>query len=79
MELMDHEQIRVNESIACTTWPGFGEVRQAIPAARFSVSPSEIKRPAPRLGEHSREILTGLGYDEHRCDTLISNGVVATL
>ncbi len=79
MELMDHEQIRVNGSIAHTTWPGFGEVRQPIPAARFSVSPSEIKRPAPRLGEHSREILADLGYDEDRCDTLISSGVVAAL
>lgn len=79
MELMDHEQIRVNESIARTTWPGFGEVRQAIPAAHFSHSPSEIKRPAPRLGEHSREILAGLGYDEDRCQTLIGSGVVAAL
>jgi crotonobetainyl-CoA:carnitine CoA-transferase CaiB-like acyl-CoA transferase len=79
MELMDHEQIRANESIAHTIWPGFGEVRQAIPAARFSVSPSAVKRPAPRLGEHSREILAGLGYDEDRCETLITTGVVATL
>ena len=77
MELMDHEQIRVNESIARTLWPGFGEVRQAVPAARFSLSPSEIRRPAPRLGEHSREILAGLGYDEARCEALIGAGVVA--
>jgi crotonobetainyl-CoA:carnitine CoA-transferase CaiB-like acyl-CoA transferase len=79
MELMDHEQIRANESIARTTWAGFGEVRQAIPAAHFSVSPSAVKRPAPRLGEHSREILAGLGYDEERCETLISIGVVTAL
>jgi crotonobetainyl-CoA:carnitine CoA-transferase CaiB-like acyl-CoA transferase len=79
MELMDHEQIRVNGSIARTTWADFGEVRKAIPAARFSLSPSEIKRPAPRLGEHSREILAGLGYDEDRRQTLISAGVVAAL
>lgn len=50
MELMDHEQIRVNGSITRTTWADFGEVRQAIPAARFSVSPSEIKRPAAAYG-----------------------------
>ncbi len=79
MELMEHEQIRDNASISRATWPGFGEVRQAIPAARFSASPSEIKRPAPRLGEHSREILAGLGYDDDRRDSLISTGVVAAL
>jgi crotonobetainyl-CoA:carnitine CoA-transferase CaiB-like acyl-CoA transferase len=78
MELMDHEQIRVNESIARTVWPGFGEVRQAVPAAHFSLSPSEIRRPAPRLGEHSGEILAGLGYDEDQCQTLIRTGVVGT-
>lgn len=78
MELMDHEQIRVNESIARMVWPGFGEVRQAVPAAHFSLSPSEIRRPAPRLGEHTREILAGLGYDDDRCQTLISTGVVST-
>lgn len=79
MELMGHEQIRVNQSIERTTWAGFGEVRQAVPAARFSVSPSGIQRPAPRLGEHSREILTGLGYDEQRLEALIRSGVVAVL
>lgn len=77
MELLDHEQIQVNQSIERTVYEGFGEVRQAIPAARFSVSPSRIAGPAPRLGEHSREILASLGYDEARCRTLIQAGVVA--
>ena len=77
MELLEHEQILVNETINRTTYEGFGEVRQAIPAARFSVAPSEIQGPAPRLGEHSREILRGLGYDQARCETLIDAGVVA--
>ena len=77
MELMDHEQIRVNESIERRTVEGFGEVRQAIPAARFSASPSSINGPAPRLGEHSVEILAELGYDEERTADLVDTGVVA--
>lgn len=79
MELMDHEQILVNETVDRTTYEGFGEVRQAIPAARFSVAPSAIQGPAPRLGEHSREILRTLGYDQARCDALVNTGIVAAV
>ena len=36
MELMDHDQILANESINKTSYEGFGEVRQARPAARLT-------------------------------------------
>ena len=76
MELLDHEQILANGSIDRMSHEGFGEVRQAVPAARFSLSPSRIAGPAPRLGEHSLEILEQLGYDETRRDALLRAGVV---
>ena len=78
MELLDHEQIQVNDSVVRQTYDGFGEVRQAAPAARFSATPSEISRPAPRLGEHSLAILAELGYDETRRGELLEAGVIAT-
>jgi formyl-CoA transferase len=49
----------------------FGEVRQARPAARFEKTPSEISRPAPKLGEHSKEILLSLGYSKEKISSLI--------
>jgi crotonobetainyl-CoA:carnitine CoA-transferase CaiB-like acyl-CoA transferase len=32
---------------------------------------------APRLGEHTREVLASIGYDAARIDALVATGVVA--
>ncbi len=76
MELMEHEQVLANESIWIQDYEGFGEVRQARPAARFGETPSEIARPAPKLGEHGQEILTELGYSSSAQSKLIKEGKV---
>ena len=38
--------------------------------------PKESVRPAPRLGEHTREVLGDLGYSEAEVDALARDGVV---
>ena len=76
MELMEHEQVLANESIWIEDYKGFGEVRQARPSARFGETPSEIARPAPKLGEHGQEILTELGYSSSAQRKLIKEGKV---
>ena len=75
-ELLHHEQILANNSIDRTVYEPFGEVRQARPAAQFDKTPSEIARPAPRLGEHTREILDHLGYDEGNIDDMIAEKTI---
>lgn len=72
MELLGNEQIIANQSVLKLNFKEFGEVRQARPAARFKKTPSEISRPAPKLGEHSREILLDLGYSDEKISSLIS-------
>ena len=76
MELMDHEQIIANQTILRDKYDGFGEVRQARPAALFEGTPSKIKRPAPKLGEHSKEILDHLGISEETQNRMIEEGKV---
>ena len=72
MELMNHEQIIANQTVYRKEYEGFGEVRQAKPAAFFENTPSEIQRPAPKLGEHGKEIVLSLGYDNEFLEKLIS-------
>lgn len=44
---------------------------------RFSKTPPQVYRGAPRIGEHSRSVLESLGVDAERLDELIRSGVVA--
>ena len=76
MELMDHEQIIANQTILRDKYDGFGEVRQARPAALFEGTPSKIKRPAPKLGEHSKEILDHLGISEEAQNKMVEEGKI---
>ena len=76
MELMDHEQIVENQTIMRKEYEGFGEVRQAIPPAQFEGTPSQIKRPAPKLGEHGIEILSSIGISKEDQNRLIKEGKI---
>jgi crotonobetainyl-CoA:carnitine CoA-transferase CaiB-like acyl-CoA transferase len=63
-ELLRDPQVAANGLVVELDQPGLGRVRQARPAARFDRTPSRIRRPAPAIGEHTREILAELGDDE---------------
>ena len=75
-ELLANEQIVASGSIERAEYEGFGEVRQARPAAQFSKTPSEISGPAPKLGEQSTTILKRLGYADEQIHELIDAGVL---
>ncbi len=51
--------------------PTEGKIRQARPPARFSGSPAGVHRLAPRLGEHTRELLHEVGYADAEIDALV--------
>ncbi|MFP6663466.1 MAG: CoA transferase [Deltaproteobacteria bacterium] len=59
--LLTHPQIEANGIIVEGEHPKGGAMRQPRPAERFSETPSSITRPAPELGEHTRELLDELG------------------
>jgi crotonobetainyl-CoA:carnitine CoA-transferase CaiB-like acyl-CoA transferase len=43
---------------------------------RLHKTPGAIRRAAPLLGQHSREILHEVGYDDREIDSLIQKGIV---
>jgi crotonobetainyl-CoA:carnitine CoA-transferase CaiB-like acyl-CoA transferase len=43
----------------------------------FSTTPTQITRPAPLLGEHTREVLRAHGYADADIDAFVADGVVA--
>lgn len=55
--------------------PSEGTINQVQPPVRFSRTPCAIKRLAPRLGEHSHEVLTGAGFTEREIEILANAGV----
>jgi CoA:oxalate CoA-transferase len=69
--------IRHRNMLVTLDQPGVGPVRITGSPIRLSETPGEVVSPAPRLGEHSEEVLrTVLGYDPERIAALKSDGVI---
>ena len=56
--------------------PSLGAVDQVRSPMELDATPATIRRPPPALGEHSREILSGAGYDDAAIDRLAADGVI---
>ncbi len=70
-EIIHNEQVVARGIIAEFDQPKVGRVRQPKPAARFEINQTAIGGPAPRVGEHSREILRDLGYDDAAIEAMV--------
>ncbi|MGY4256656.1 crotonobetainyl-CoA:carnitine CoA-transferase CaiB-like acyl-CoA transferase [Bradyrhizobium sp. USDA 4516] len=78
-EVIRNEQVVARELIEELNQPTVGLVRQPKPAAKFEINPSRIGGPAPRVGEHSRDILRDIGYDDAAIDALIERKTVRAM
>lgn len=57
--------------------PDFGTLPVAAPLPKLSATPGAIRRPAPGLGEHNREVWCGLaGLSDEELARLVERGVV---
>jgi crotonobetainyl-CoA:carnitine CoA-transferase CaiB-like acyl-CoA transferase len=60
-QVIRHPQVEALGLVVETEHENAGRLRQTRAAARFSRTPSEIRRGAPALGEHTQQILSELG------------------
>jgi crotonobetainyl-CoA:carnitine CoA-transferase CaiB-like acyl-CoA transferase len=72
-EVIHNEQVVARGLITEFEQPTVGRVRQPKPAAQFEANEAFISGPAPRLGEHTKDVLRELGYSDGEIDELVSN------
>jgi crotonobetainyl-CoA:carnitine CoA-transferase CaiB-like acyl-CoA transferase len=75
-EVMDQPHLKAVGLFEEVEHPTEGKIRQARPPARFSESPAGVRRLAPRLGEHTREVLREVGYGDMEIEGLVEGKVI---
>ena len=78
-EMVFDEQAIANDLIVEHQHPVAGTVRTAGPIFKMSDSPTAATISSPRLGEHTLDVLTGLGYSASEIETLLKSGAVSGL
>ena len=75
-EAVADPHVRTREVIHEGDHPDAGPFTYLGEAAKVSGQPYRIRYPAPTLGEHTREILTELGFDDDTLDRLAGDRVI---
>ena len=75
-EAVELEQIKHRRLLQTVDTP-HGELRLAASGFEMAHGSSEIRTPAPRLGEHSAEVLREAGYSDAQIDALVTAGVTS--
>jgi crotonobetainyl-CoA:carnitine CoA-transferase CaiB-like acyl-CoA transferase len=76
-EVFEDPQVRHLGLVTEVEQPGFGPVRMLDFPFGASATPAKVQRPAPRLGEHTAEVLGELGLPRGEIERLAAGGVVA--
>jgi crotonobetainyl-CoA:carnitine CoA-transferase CaiB-like acyl-CoA transferase len=75
-DVWDDPQVQAREMLRTMPHPELGEIETLGFPVKYRQLEQEIERHPPRLGEHTREILQGAGYDDSAIDDLVGEGVL---
>jgi crotonobetainyl-CoA:carnitine CoA-transferase CaiB-like acyl-CoA transferase len=70
-------QVQHMGTISSYDHPVAGPVKVVAPAVKMSATPAEIRRPAPLIGQHSREILEEFGFSANEVAEFMASGATA--
>ncbi len=70
------EQVTHRQTLQKIFSEGIGELRLFNLTAKFEKTPGSVCCPPPRLGQHTEEILKGIGYSREEVGALKSKGVI---
>jgi crotonobetainyl-CoA:carnitine CoA-transferase CaiB-like acyl-CoA transferase len=73
-EMHRDPQTLAREMVVETQHPKSGPVKAIGLPIKFSATPGNVARPAPRFGEHSSEVLAEFGYSPEEIDRLLASG-----
>jgi crotonobetainyl-CoA:carnitine CoA-transferase CaiB-like acyl-CoA transferase len=74
--LFSDEQVLANGMVQEMQHDKVGPVKVLGTPFHFAATPAALQSAPPLLGEHTRSILAGLGYDRSQIDTLEAEGVI---
>jgi crotonobetainyl-CoA:carnitine CoA-transferase CaiB-like acyl-CoA transferase len=75
VDWLHDEHVEATKAFVCQDTPDVGQVFTARTPGTSGVA-EDAMRPAPRIGQDSREVLMGAGYGSEVVEDLISEGVV---
>jgi crotonobetainyl-CoA:carnitine CoA-transferase CaiB-like acyl-CoA transferase len=75
-EALTDPQVAARGMVVDLVHPQAGPTKALGCPIHFSRTPTRIDRPAPMLGEHSRELLREYGYSDAEIDGFLEDGVV---
>jgi crotonobetainyl-CoA:carnitine CoA-transferase CaiB-like acyl-CoA transferase len=75
-EVTQDEQAQANEFFVDWDHPEYGKIRILNNPIKLSKTRAEIRNNAPELGEHTEDLLKGLGYAEEDIAKMKASGVV---
>ena len=73
-DLPDHPHLVATDFFELRNHPVVGKIRVARPPTKFSETPAQFVRHAPRLGEHTRELLAEAGLSDDEIAALVAQG-----
>jgi formyl-CoA transferase len=76
-QVLEHPQLAVNGVVSRVRHPQAGWMRTMGFPLRLGATPPRLRRHAPALGAHTREVLKQLGYRPGEVTRLIAGRVVA--